>query len=104
MILTFITYLGGLILGAFALGFLSLFYEHLSFSLKIKKLILEREIKMTKMIMGKKQIPDHDEESWEILQKMIAESPNHPEIAEIEKNDQIMGVLFEGKSYPPELM
>jgi hypothetical protein len=37
------------------------------------------------------------------LQNMINSSKSHPEVAEIENGDQVMGVKFGADSYPPSL-
>lgn len=37
------------------------------------------------------------------LKKLIESSNNHPEVAEIEEDDEIIGVLFKGQNYPPSL-
>ena len=45
------------------------------------------------------------EESPELIPEKIKElmksSPNHPEVAEIDGTDQILGVKFEARDYPP---
>ena len=124
MITTFFIYAAAGIGSLFALGFISLAYEYVSTAVKMKKLILERATKaptqaemLTKQAImqaqvaqmmrsapvGNKMPKEVDEEAWEMLQEMMGASPNHPEIEEIEKDDQIIGVMFSGNSYPPEL-
>lgn len=45
------------------------------------------------------------EESKDLIPEKIKElmksSPNHPEVEEIDSSDQILGVKFEAKNYPP---
>lgn len=45
------------------------------------------------------------EESSELIPDKIKElmksSPNHPEVEEIDSSDQILGVRFEARDYPP---
>jgi hypothetical protein len=43
-----------------------------------------------------KGIPDE-------LRKLMERSPNHPEVNEIEEDDEIHGVLFKSPSYPPAM-
>jgi hypothetical protein len=120
MITTFFVYSLGAIGGLFALGFISLAYSYAKLVVDTKKLRYEREVKfalsqegMLKVLMAtdssvirapKPAKPNpEDDPSWEILKKMISKSPDHPEIAEIEADDSIIGVFFEGNAYPPEL-
>jgi hypothetical protein len=42
------------------------------------------------------EIPDE-------LRKLMESSPDHPEVAEIDGKDEVIGVLFKAQSYPPSL-
>jgi hypothetical protein len=37
------------------------------------------------------------------IKKLIQNSANHPEAQEIQPQDELMGILFDGGMYPPEL-
>ena len=37
----------------------------------------------------------------EKIRELMQSSPNHPEVKEIDGDDQILGVRFEAKNYPP---
>lgn len=122
MITTFFIYALGAIGGLFALGFTSLAFSYAKLVVDTKRLRYEREVEsivpqeeMLKILLKQSGLSikskdtktdnseDEHNQSWEILKKMIDKSPNHPEIAEIEADDNIIGVFFEGNVYPPEL-
>lgn len=42
------------------------------------------------------------EEMSPLLKTMIQNSANHPEAQEIEPQDELVGIIFEGGMYPPE--
>lgn len=121
---TIFLYVVGAIGTLFAVGFVSLLYENLSLSVKFKKLAYDRESSLTMGDIMKARIialgPNIKEaveksaksdtkkskihpETWDMLQTMMEVSPQHPEINEIEEDDDIVGVLFAGNNYPPEL-
>lgn len=107
----------------YAIGFMSLLYQSLSLNVKFKKLGYERESSLSLNDIIKARIiglstatvaktppkskPEEDNqkspEAWEHIQSLMEVSPNHPEINEIEKDDSIVGVMFQGNAYPPEL-
>lgn len=37
----------------------------------------------------------------EKIKELMKSSPNHPEVEEIDGSDQILGIRFEAKNYPP---
>jgi hypothetical protein len=39
----------------------------------------------------------------EELKKLMTNSPGHPEVNEIEDDDEVVGILFKASSYPPGL-
>jgi hypothetical protein len=39
----------------------------------------------------------------EELQNLMKSSPDHPEVNEIEEDDQVFGVVFQAHNYPPQL-
>lgn len=49
--------------------------------------------------LGKPQTSRIPEE----LAKLISNSPGHPEVSEIEEDDEVYGVVFQAHSYPPSM-
>lgn len=45
--------------------------------------------------------PPSKESLPEKIKELMASSPNHPEVEEIDGSDQILGVRFEAAEYPP---
>ena len=45
--------------------------------------------------------PPSKESIPEKIRELMASSPNHPEVEEIDSGDQILGVRFEAAEYPP---
>ena len=45
---------------------------------------------------GPRTIPDE-------LKKLIERSPEHPEVSEIDEDDEVFGVLFKAEHYPPAM-
>lgn len=39
----------------------------------------------------------------EELKKLIDRSPDHPEVSEIDEDDEVFGVLFKAEHYPPAM-
>jgi hypothetical protein len=60
-----------------------------------KKTILDR-------VMGK-NLSSQQEEIPSELRELINRSKGHPEVQEIDSEDQIVGVLFKAHSYPPDM-
>ncbi len=56
--------------------------------------------KIRQKMGGPLQIPGNNELSSK-LQELIKTAGNHPEVGEIDHNDLIIGVRFEGADYPP---
>lgn len=83
--------------------------EAIEFELKEKTILLEKLTSNTPPFgmmammaeMGSKKqggmtppIPDK-------VKELMAKSPNHPEVEEIDGSDEIIGVRFEAENYPP---
>lgn len=45
--------------------------------------------------------PPNKEDIPEKIKELMGSSPNHPEVAEIDSSDMILGVRFEAENYPP---
>ena len=39
----------------------------------------------------------------EELKNLMKSSPNHPEVEEIEEDDEVFGIVFQSHNYPPSL-
>jgi hypothetical protein len=72
--------------------------EEASMSVMAKKMILARStMSLSNPFSGSgRGIPEK-------LQELMNMSPNHPEVNEIEEDDEVVGVLFKSNSYPPEM-
>lgn len=75
-----------------------------------KQMLLDHLSNMSKLSGGKGQLTqwgkvNEPEKSQELipekLRELMASSPNHPEVEEIDGSDQILGVKFEARDYPP---
>jgi len=53
---------------------------------------------MDRITSGRSQRPIPDE-----LKRLMEHSPNHPEVSEIDGEDEITGVLFKAEHYPPAM-
>lgn len=121
--ITFFTYTVVGIGSFLLLGIIAQIYEHMNISLKFKKLAYERESKInfenilkarmamatglmataSSSISNPLKSKQKNPEAWNMIQEMMETSPDHPEISEIEEEDDIVGIIFAGNSYPPEL-
>lgn len=51
---------------------------------------------INRITTGPRSIPDE-------LKKLMEHSPDHPEVSEIDEDDEVVGVLFKAHSYPPSM-
>lgn len=80
-------------------------------SIRMKGLALEAESDALELV-GKRAFIDRISEGKgksglplipEELKRLIEQSPDHPEVSEIDGEDQLMGVLFKAEHYPPAM-
>ena len=58
--------------------------------------LLELELYRTVVSTPTSEMPEH-------LKVLIDNSANHPEAQEIEPTDELIGIIFDGAIYPPDL-
>lgn len=82
--------------------------EILDFELKEKTLLLDRLTSsgsafgmMMSQAFGRKEPNPVAPSIPEKVRELMKQSPNHPEVAEIDGSDEIIGVRFEAENYPP---
>ncbi len=77
--------------------FLTVKLETEAFELMVKKSMLAKMAMRGAPSMGMGiGIPDK-------LKELMKMSPDHPEVNEIEEDDEVVGVVFPSDSYPPEM-
>jgi hypothetical protein len=75
--------------------FLNLKLETEAFELMVKKSMIAK--------MAMRGAPSMGIGLPEKLKELMKMSPNHPEVNEIEEDDEVVGVVFPSDSYPPEM-
>lgn len=92
-------------LGLFA-AFMALAMKFQEHTEKIKLIRIESESRSVE-IAGKRGLANlltsRPAKIPEELQKLMDRSAGHPEVDEIEPGDEVFGVLFKGKDYPPNM-
>lgn len=78
--------------------------EH-SIQIKSANMELQSKTKVIETLMGgmtnrparqSRGIPEE-------LQNLMKSSPDHPEVSEIEEDDEVFGIVFQSHNYPPSL-
>jgi hypothetical protein len=83
--------------------------ETIDFKIKEKRVFFERLISSNSifnpsLFSQQNKKDDLDTPAAQIAEKvreLMSHSPNHPEVAEIDGSDDIIGVRFEAENYPP---
>lgn len=81
--------------------------EALDFELKEKTILFEKLTSASSpfglmMTQSATKTPSSSQKNIpEKVRELMKSSPNHPEVAEIDPSDEIIGVKFEAENYPP---